>query len=102
LLQFEYYLCIVLVAAEDAAPDLGFAADFIERRQFQHLRVFDVGNAVVRVFIQQGFEDGAGFLAVFAEIVPFLDVVSAFPPAQRRLVEGYMWAIRSKASITSP
>ena len=64
----------MLDAAENAAPDLGFAAEPVERRQLQHLGVFDVLHAVVGEFFEQGFEHGAGLLAVLAEYLSLIHI----------------------------
>ena len=68
-------LGVLLDATENAAPDLGLAAELIKRRQFQHLGVFNVLNAVVGEFVEQGFKYGAGLLAVFAKNIALPDVV---------------------------
>jgi hypothetical protein len=90
LFERVHSLGVLLDAAEDAAPDLGLAAELVEGREFQHLGIFNVLYAVVGKFVEQGFEHGAGLLAVRAEHIALLDVVGALAPGQRLLVEGDM------------
>ena len=88
LLQFEYRLCVVLGAAEYAAPDLGFGADLVERRELQHLGVFDVTDTVVCELLQQYFEHGSCLLAVFGKNITFPGIVDPLSAGKRLLVKG--------------
>ena len=50
--------------------------------------IVEVDDAFVLVFLQQGFEHGAGLRAVLGEDVALADVVGPLAAGERRLVEG--------------
>ena len=51
-------------------------------------RIVEVDDAFVLVFLQQGFEHGAGLRAVLGEDIALADVLGALAAGERRLVEG--------------
>ena len=56
----------------------------------QNTRVVKVGDAFILVFLEQGFEHGAGLLAVLGEDVALADILRPLAPGERRLVEGHV------------
>ncbi len=56
----------------------------------QDARIVEVGDAFVLVFLEQGFEHGAGLLAVLGEDVALADILGPLAPGERRLVEGHV------------
>ena len=62
----------------------------VERRNLQDVRIVEVGDAFVLVFLEQGFEHGAGLRAVLGEDIALADVVGALAAGERRLVEGHV------------
>ena len=57
------------VAAKDSAPDLGLGTQSCKGWEFQNGGIFDVGDAVVRILLQKSFENGAGLIAIFGEVI---------------------------------
>lgn len=62
----------------------------IELRNLENLRIVQAGDAFVLILLEQGFQYGAGLLAVLGEDIPLADIVRPFPSRQRRLIEGHM------------
>ncbi len=58
------------------------------RLHLQYVDGFDSLDAFVRIFLQQGLQNGAGLIAVPGEVVTLLHVFGSFTACQRRLVEG--------------
>lgn len=79
---------VVRFAAEEIVDDFDGRSHLVERSELENLGTLDGENAFVGVFVQERFEDGAGFLAVFGEVVALFHVIGAFPPREGRLVVG--------------
>jgi hypothetical protein len=56
----------------------------------EDLRIVQVGDAVVLVFLEDGLQHGAGLIAVLGEDVSLADIVGPLPAGEGRPVEGYV------------
>ncbi len=62
----------------------------VKRGDLQDARIVKVSDAFVLVFLEQGFEHGAGLLAVLGEDIALADILRPLTPGERRLVEGHV------------
>ena len=77
-------------AAEDAASDLGLAAELIEGRKLQHLRIFNVLHAMIGELVEQCIQNRTRLLAILAEHITLAHAVRTLAAGQRCLVEGHV------------
>ena len=74
--------------AAEELDDFDGGAEVAEGIDFEGLHGLDGLDAAVGVFLEEGFEDGAGLLAVFAEEVALGHPGGAFAAGEGRLVVG--------------
>jgi hypothetical protein len=63
------------VLAHDVLDGLDEGTHLVERGEFENFGTLDGEDAFVGVFLEKGFEDSAGLVAVFCEVVALFDVV---------------------------
>jgi hypothetical protein len=88
-LQFTNGL-LEICSRTEVPDELDGCAHAVERRDAQDLRILQVEDALILVFVEQRVEHGASLLAVPREHVALADVVGPLAAGERRLVEGDM------------
>jgi len=63
-------------------------ANLIERRYLKNVGTLKVKNAIICIFVEQGFEHLLGFRAVFVKNIAFLHILSTLLTGQRLLTVG--------------
>src|SRR5690606_984950 len=74
--------------AAEEFHDLDGGAEAGERIDLEDVERLDAAQAAVGVFLEEGFEHGAGLVAVVGEDVAFFHAVGALAAGERRLVVG--------------
>src|SRR5690606_30456884 len=77
LLQLVQGLQVLWLAAEKL-NDFCWCAELVEGVDLEHFDVFDVLDAFVSVFVQQGVQHFTGLLAILGEYVALSDLFGAF------------------------
>ena len=62
----------------------------VERRNFQDVRIVEVGDTFVLVFLKQRFQHCAGLLALFGEDIALAGILHALSSGERRLIERHV------------
>jgi hypothetical protein len=77
-------------AGSELSDELKRRSHGIERGNLQHAWIVQVDRALILIFLQQRLQHGPCLRTVPGKDIALTNVIGAFPPGQRRLIERYM------------
>ncbi len=84
------YGLLVILPRSEFLDQLHWCPHGSEGRYLEHLRVIEIKDTLILVFLEERFEHCAGLSTVFGEHVALAHVFSTFSARKRRLIESNM------------